>query len=129
MPAVMGPNAFKMDESNKKDNNGNVDAYDDGNLHIEHDSYYVTFDGQILSLPPKEFLLLSGLSRSIGRMVPSDVLWLYAWKGKKTYNSRTLRVHICNLRSKIEPLGLNIRSIAALGYCLFWARQQIQTKR
>jgi two-component system, OmpR family, response regulator RegX3 len=128
MHPVTEPNASRMDKFNTEDNR-NLNVYDDGSLHIEHDSYYVTIDGQILSLPPKEFLLLSGLSRNIGRMAPSDVLWRHAWKGKKAFNSKTLRVHICNLRSKIEPLGLNIRSIAALGYCLFWVRQQIQTKR
>jgi two-component system, OmpR family, response regulator len=104
------------------------DVYDDGNLHIEHNSYYVTFNGQMLFLPPKEFLILSKLSRTIGRMVPSAALWLYAWEEKEKFNSGTLRVHVCNLRRKIVPLGLNIRSIASLGYFLFWVRQQIQTK-
>ena len=106
----------------------NPDIYDDGNLRIEHNSYYVTFNGQMLFLPPKEFLILSKLSRTIGRMVLSEILWRYGWGEKEEFNSRTLRVHVCNLRRKIVPLGLNIRSITSLGYCLFWVRQQIQTE-
>jgi DNA-binding response OmpR family regulator len=125
----MESNIFKLDASLAQNSQSELDVYDDGKLRIEHNSYYVTFGGQILSLPPKEFLLLSGLSRNIGRMTPSEALWGYAWKGNKAFNAKTLRVHICSLRSKITPLGLNIRSIAALGYCLYWIHQQIKTKR
>ena len=103
-----------------------ADVYDDGYLRIEHNSYYVTFDGRVLFLPPKEFLILSCLSRSIGRMVPSETLWRYVWSEHEEFNPAALRVHICGLRRKIMPLGMNIRSVASKGYCLFWIRQQIQ---
>ncbi len=102
------------------------DVYDDGSLRIEHNSFHVTFEGRVLFLPPKEFLILSGLSRAIGHMVPSEALWSYVWDKEEEFNSAALRVHICNLRRKIMPLGLNIRNVASLGYCLFWIRQQIQ---
>jgi DNA-binding response OmpR family regulator len=107
-----------------------VDAnvYDDGTLRIEHDSYLVTFNGRVLFLPPKEFLILSGLSRSIGRMVESETLWRYGWGLEAEFNSKTLRVHICTLRRKIEPMGLNIRHVASIGYCLFWFHQQFKPK-
>jgi DNA-binding response OmpR family regulator len=105
---------------------GDSDVYDDGCLRIEHNSYYVAFNGRVLFLPPKEFLILSGLSRAIGRMVPSKTLWQYAWGREETLNARTLRAHVCNLRRKIIPLGLNIRSTPLLGYRLFWIRQQIR---
>jgi DNA-binding response OmpR family regulator len=104
------------------------DVYDDGCLRIEHNAYYVSFNGQVLFLTPKEFLILSGLSRTIGRMVPSKSLWRYAWGEKEDFNSQTLRIHVCNLRRKIALLGLNIRSMASLVYCLFWICQQLQLK-
>jgi DNA-binding response OmpR family regulator len=104
------------------------DFYDDGHLRIEHNAYYVSFNGQVLFLTPKEFLILSGLSRTIGRMVPSKSLWRYAWGEKEAFNSKTLRVHVCNLRRKIAPLGLNIRSMTSLGYCLFWIQRQINPR-
>lgn len=107
---------------------GESDVYDDGTLRIEHDSYLVTFNGRVLFLPPKEFLILSSLSRSIGRMVESEALWRYAWGQETEFNSRTLRVHICTLRRKIEPMGLNIRHVASVGYCLFWFHQQFKPK-
>ncbi len=101
-------------------------AYDDGILRIEHDSFLVTFNGQVLFLPPKEFLILSGLSRNMGQMVKSKMLWRYAWRQDAPFSSRTLRVHICTLRRKIKPMGLNIRHVASVGYCLFWHRQQFR---
>lgn len=104
------------------------DMYDDGTLRIEHGSYLVTFNGRVLFLPPKEFLILSGLSRNIGRMVESETLWRYGWGNEAQFNSGTLRVHICALRRKIEPMGLNIRNVASLGYCLFWCHQQFMPK-
>jgi DNA-binding response OmpR family regulator len=103
-----------------------ADVYDDGCLRIEHNSYYVTFNGRVLFLPPKEFLILSGLSRAIGRTVPSETLWRYVWKEDEEFNPAALRVHICSLRRKIVPLGMNIKSMATRGYFLFWIRQQIQ---
>jgi DNA-binding response OmpR family regulator len=105
-----------------------ADVYDDGTLRIEYDSFLVTFNGRVLFLPPKEFLILSGLSRSIGHMVESNTLWRYAWGQGVPFNSRTLRVHICTLRRKIEPMGLNIRHVASVGYCLFWFHQQYKPK-
>ena len=105
------------------------DVYDDGCLRIEHNSYYVTFNGRVLFLPPEEFLILSGLSRSIGRTVPSETLWRYVWSRNEAFNPAALRVHICSLRRKIVPLGMNIKSMASIGYCLFWIRQQIQPEQ
>ncbi len=105
------------------------DVYDDGTLRVEHNSFYVTFNGRVLFLPPKEFLILSCLSRNIGRMVESEALWHYAWEPDSEFNSRTLRVHICTLRRKIEPMGLNIRHVASIGYCLFWFHQQFKPKQ
>jgi len=115
-----------MNRSQSNAIHADPDFYDDGCLRIEHNSYYVTFNGRVLFLTPKEFLILSGLSRTLGRMVASETLWRYAWDQEEIFNPGTLRVHICNLRRKIVPFGLNIRSISSLGYCLFWVRQQIQ---
>jgi DNA-binding response OmpR family regulator len=102
-----------------------ADFYDDGYLRIEHNSYYVTFGGQVLYLPPKEFLIFSGLSRTIGRFVPSEKLWRYVWPESEDFNPAALRVHICGLRRKIMPMGMNIKSMASIGYCLFWIERQI----
>ena len=102
-----------------------TDVYDDGNLRIEHNSYHVTFEGRVLFLPPKEFLILYACPGVIGHMVQSRTLWRYVWD-EEEFNRATRRVHICTLRRKIVPLGLNIKSVASSGYCLFRIHQQVR---
>ena len=92
------------------------DVYDDGRLRVEHNCYYVAFEGYALRLPRSEFLILSKLVRKIERVVPSEALWHYVWGDQKPFNSVTLRVHVCNLRKKVLPFGLNVKSMVSVGY-------------
>jgi len=94
------------------------DVYDDGHLRIEHNCYYVSIDETVLSLTRKEFLILSSLARHMERTVPSERLWKRVWGPDEPFNSLTLRVHLCNLRRKILPFGLNVKSMVAVGYSL-----------
>jgi DNA-binding response OmpR family regulator len=97
----------------------NQDVYDDGHLHIEHSFYFASIDESVLTLTRKEFLLLSILARCIEeRIVPSELLWKQIWGPDEAFNSQTLRVHLCNLRKKILPFGLNVKSMVGVGYSL-----------
>jgi two-component system, OmpR family, alkaline phosphatase synthesis response regulator PhoP len=120
----MSEEVDSMDTNRSGTMSTDANVYDDGTLRIEYDSFLVTFNGRVLFLPRKEFLVLSALSRSMGRMVESESIWRHAWGDKTQFSSRTLRVHICNLRRKVEPMGLNIRNVSSVGYCLFWFHQQ-----
>jgi DNA-binding response OmpR family regulator len=93
-------------------------VYDDGFLRIEHNSYYVSCHGTSLYLPRKEFLILSRLARSVDRIVPTQVLWVYAWGAHEPCNPATLRVYIYHLRQKLQPFGIRIKSLISVGYCL-----------
>jgi len=94
-----------------------VDAYDDGYLRVEHDSYYVACGGKRISLPLKEFLIFSRLARNADRVVASEDIWRSAW-GDSPFNSLSLRVHIHRLRQTFRPFGLRIVSMVGIGYCL-----------
>lgn len=96
--------------------NGNV--YDDGVLRVEHDNYYVACKGRRVSLPLKDFLLLSRLARNPERVVTLCDLWRYAWGIEEPLNGGTLRVHIYNLRQKLSPYGISIESMINVGYRL-----------
>jgi DNA-binding response OmpR family regulator len=91
-------------------------VYDDGYLRIEYDNYYVTCGGKIVTLPRKEFLIISRLALNAGRIVSSEMIWRHAWGDDKQFNPRSLRVHIHRLRSKLKPLGLDIETMARVGY-------------
>ena len=94
------------------------DVYDDGYLRIEHNSYYVSCNGTSLFLPRKEFLILSRLARNVDRVVPMQLLWDYVWGKGEPFNAVTLRVYVYNLRKRLLPFGLNIKTLISVGYCL-----------
>jgi two-component system response regulator RegX3 len=94
------------------------DVYDDGFFRIEHNSYYVTWNGTSIPLPRKEFLILSRLSRNVGRIVPMHVLWDYVWDGEP-FNPVTLRVYVSHLRRKLMPFDVKIKTLISVGYYLY----------
>lgn len=92
--------------------------YDDGYLRIEYDNYYIACGGNQLSLPRKEFLIVSRLARKADRIVTSEEIWRYAWGDSSQFNAKSLRVHIHRLRNILTPLGLRIESMVGVGYRL-----------
>lgn len=95
-----------------------ADIYDDGLLCVDHSGYYVACAGQPLRLPRAEFLIVSRLTRSPGRVVPSEDLWRSAWGDDKPLNSESLHVHIYRLRNKLGPYGIRIETMINVGYSL-----------
>jgi two-component system alkaline phosphatase synthesis response regulator PhoP len=95
-----------------------ADVYDDGNLRVEHDNYYVACEGRSLRLPRCEFLLLSRMVGNAGRVVRAEDLWRYAWGESKPYNADSLHVHIYRLRNKLTPFRIKIETMINVGYRL-----------
>ena len=94
------------------------EVFDDGYLRIEHANYYLACAGQPVYLPRVEFLLVSRLARSIGRVVPSEDLWRAAWDDQKPLNCSSLHVYIHRLRNKLRPYDLQIDVLVNVGYRL-----------
>ena len=94
------------------------DVYDDGYLRVEHNNYYLSCGGQALKLARTEFLIVSRLARSAGRIVTAQDLWLYAWGSAKPLNSESLHVYIYRLRNKLGPFKLQIDTMVNVGYRL-----------
>jgi two-component system KDP operon response regulator KdpE len=63
----------------------------------------VSRDGQEIHLTPKEFELLRSLARNRGRLMTHRALLAEVWGHAYEDDTHTLRVHIANLRRKIEP--------------------------
>jgi len=102
------------------------DVYDDGCLRIEHNSYYIACDGNMISLARKEFLIISRLARSVERIVPSEEIWRYAWGGDAAFNAQSLRVHIHRIRHNLAPFCVKIESLIHVGYRLTTPKLGIQ---
>ncbi len=94
------------------------DVYDDGYLRIEHQNFYLACGGQPIYLPRTEFLLLSGLARSVKRAVSSEDLWRYARGDDKPFNSESLHVFMYRLRSRLLAHKVRIDTVVNVGYRL-----------
>ena len=73
-------------------------------------------DGQEVKLALKEFELLCLLLRNAGLVLTRDALlnqiWGYSFDGE----SRTVDVHIRNLRKKLGDAGACIETVKGVGY-------------
>jgi two-component system response regulator RegX3 len=99
----------------------------DGGVHVvagiklDVGKHQVTINGQIVSLPLKEFELLEFLMRNAGRVLTRSQLIDRVWGGDYYGDTKTLDVHIKRLRAKVESDPANpilIQTIRGLGYKL-----------
>jgi two-component system, OmpR family, KDP operon response regulator KdpE len=72
-------------------------------LEIDVPGHRVVRDGEEIHLTPKEFDLLRTLARNRGRLLTHRALLGEVWGHAYEEDTQTLRVHIANLRRKIEP--------------------------
>lgn len=90
-----------------------------GNAVLDSGRYELRLDGEVFSLPRKEFELLRKLMERPGRVVPRETLlqdvWGYDWS-----DSKTLDQHIRRLRRKLDLVDDSpvITTIRGVGYRL-----------
>jgi two-component system KDP operon response regulator KdpE len=88
-------------------------------LEIDLAGHRVTRDGEEIHLTPKEFDLLRTLAHNRGRLMTHRALLGEVWGHAYEDDTHTLRVHIANLRRKIEPDSQEpryIRTDPGVGY-------------
>ena len=72
-------------------------------LELDLMAHQVSRDGEPIHLTPIEFDLLRTLMRNRGRLMTHRVLLTTVWGPAYAGDTQTLRVHVANLRRKIEP--------------------------
>jgi two-component system KDP operon response regulator KdpE len=72
-------------------------------LEIDLAGHRVVREGEEVHLTPTEFELLRTLARNRGRLMTHRMLLAEVWGHAYEDDTHTLRVHIANLRRKIEP--------------------------
>lgn len=90
-------------------------------IKLDTGKHQVTINGEVVSLPLKEFELLEFLMRNAGRVLTRSQLIDRVWGGDYYGDTKTLDVHIKRLRAKIEADPANpvlIQTIRGLGYKL-----------
>lgn len=88
-------------------------------LEIDFRSLEVSRDGKKITLSVKEFELLSVLARQPNRVFKLDELYHRVWQTDSIGDTRTLMVHISNLRKKIEDDPAQpqwIQTVRGFGY-------------
>lgn len=92
-----------------------------GNIVIDIDRHIVTVAGDEVTMPLKEFELLSYLAENAGRVLTRGQLIDEVWGESYFGDTKTLDVHIKRVRSKIETDPNNpqtLITIRGLGYKL-----------
>ena len=96
-----------------------LDVVQVGDVTIDPDAHEVTIRGERVSLPLKEFELLTLLAENAGRVLPRETLIDRVWGLDYVGDTKTLDVHIKRLRSKVEDdpsHPTRIVTIRGLGY-------------
>jgi two-component system, OmpR family, KDP operon response regulator KdpE len=90
-------------------------------LELDLADHRVTAAGEEVHLTPIEFDLLRALMRNRGRLMTHRMLLREVWGPAYEDDTQTLRVHVANLRRKIEPQPSSPRHIITdpgIGYRL-----------
>ena len=90
-----------------------------GGLELNPVTREVGCAGAKLDLTSIEFIILEVLMESAGRVVTHDELTTILYQRPATPYERSLDVHVCHLRKKIEgKAALTIRNVRGVGYHL-----------
>ena len=92
-----------------------------GNLEIDLDSMTVNFDGEVFTLPRKEFFLLFKLLSTPNHIFTRSALMDELWGPDSDTDERTIDVHVKRLRERLEEIGVTqfeIITVRGLGYKL-----------
>lgn len=90
-------------------------TYRIGELLVDTAKHITEVDGQTVSLSYKEFALLSALLEANGNVLTREEIFKRVW-GDYYGESRTLDVHIRNLRMKLGTAGKYIQTVKNIGY-------------
>jgi len=91
--------------------------YEDEHLAIDSADRFVFLDSQRLTVTRKEYELLTVLVENAGQVVAREELLMRVWGYRSEVRTRTLDVHIRNLRKQLGSYGERyIETIFAVGY-------------
>jgi DNA-binding response OmpR family regulator len=89
-----------------------------GPLRIDPRRREATIDGRRLTLRPREFDLLSALARDPGIVLTRDALLETVWGTDFPGETRTVDVHIAEVRKQLGDRGPSIETVRGFGYRL-----------
>lgn len=105
----------RYEKKDKVEQNGRVLNFT--NLEINIDNYTVTYKGEELNFPPKEFELLHFLAQRPNQVFTRDQLLDKIWGYEYIGDTRTVDVHVKRIREKFDTNEQwNIKTVWGVGY-------------
>ncbi|MEA5082909.1 MAG: response regulator transcription factor [Lachnospiraceae bacterium] len=105
----------RYEVKDKEAENGNKLTFT--NLEINMDNYTVSYHGNELSFPPKEFELLYFLAKRPNQVFTRDQLLDKIWGYEYIGDTRTVDVHIKRIREKFdESESWSVKTVWGVGY-------------
>ena len=93
-----------------------VPAIQLGQLYLNPSAHVVMVDGEPVELTYKEFEMLYMLMSNPGRVFTRQQFLTCIWDQDYDGETRTVDVHIRNLRQKLGPCGNYINTVRGVGY-------------
>ncbi len=91
----------KIESKEKNKDESDQEVYRSGDLELYPEYRLVKKDSKEIELTPKEFDILHFLIRNKGRVFTREQIYTYIWN-EPCLDTRTIDVHVKNLREKIE---------------------------
>ena len=92
-----------------------------GNLQLDPSTRIVTYVGKLLSLTPKEYMILEAFLRNPHRVFTRSDLLEKLWEFDRESGEETIKTHLTNLRRKLKAAGSEseiIETVYGVGYRL-----------
>lgn len=92
-----------------------------GKLQLDPSTCKVTYRGKILSLTPKEYMLIECFLRNKNKVLSRSAILDKLWDLDKFSGEQTIKTHITNLRRKLRAAGSSqgfIETVYGIGYRL-----------
>jgi two-component system OmpR family response regulator len=89
-----------------------------GALSLDLTTRQFSGNGQVIDLPPRERALLELLVMRAGKVVAKEAIVQSVTSLEDILSDNAIEQYISRLRRRLQPLGLNLRTVRGIGYLL-----------
>ena len=83
---------------------------------LDPSKFEVTVGGEIIDLPPKEYLILKYMMEHPGTAITRRLLLAACWNDDSFITERVIDNRVKNLRKKLGKEGTRIKTLIGVGY-------------
>lgn len=87
-----------------------------GQIILDPSKFEVTVGGEIIDLPPKEYLILKYMMEHPGTAITRRLLLVACWNDDSFITERVIDNRVKNLRKKLGKEGTRIKTLIGVGY-------------